>query len=531
LRKRFEAADLPERVRDQAAEQLERLSRIPPASPEYGVTRDYLDWLLVLPWKHASEDLLDLRRAQRILDEDHYDLEDVKELILEALAVRLLKPDASGQIFCLVGPPGVGKTSLGRSIARAMGRKFVRMSLGGLHDEAEIRGHRRTYVGAMPGRIIRGLKRAGTCNPVFMLDEIDKLGRDFRGDPAAALLEVLDPEQNFSFEDNYLELPFDLSRVLFITTANTLDTIPEPLLDRMDVLRLPGYTREEKLFIARRFLLPRQREAAGLKASQFKLTDAALKRVIADYTREAGVRNLERRLGTLCRKAAKRLALGEAKTVAIGARNLEEFLDHPPFRHERLDRRITRPGRAFGLAWTPVGGEVLEVEALVLPSKGETRLVLTGRLGEVMRESAQLAFSLVRSRFKHSRVPLEGAQIHLHVPAGAVPKDGPSAGITLATVLASLFTGRCVRSDLAMTGEITLGGRLLPVGGIKEKVLGALRAGLKTLILPEANLPDLDKLSDEIRAQLTFHGCRTVDEVFRLALLPPEKPAKKRKKS
>ena len=523
LEKALAEAVLPDYVREQAADQLVRLGRIPASSPEYSVTRDYLDWILALPWLAQSDDNLDLRHAQVILDEDHYDLKDVKERILELLAVRQLKPDARGTILCLVGPPGVGKTSLGQSIARAMGRQFTRMSLGGMHDEAELRGHRRTYIGALPGRIIQGLKRAGTRNPVFMLDELDKVGADYRGDPAAALLEALDPEQNNSFQDNYLELPFDLSQVFFITTANTLDTIPAPLLDRMEVLRLAGYTLEEKSFIAQRYLIPRQLEQTGLKASQCRLSVAALKKLIEGYTREAGVRNLERRIGSLCRKAAKRIALREADSVSVTAANLAELLGNPPFRTGEKAASLDAPGMAHGLAWTPVGGEVLTVEATLLPGRGGGELVLTGMLGEVMKESARIAFSLVRSRaakLKLSPEAFDKSQVHIHVPAGAVPKDGPSAGVTMTSALASLFTGRRVRGDLAMTGEVTLSGQVLPIGGVKEKVLGALRAGLTHIVLPEANRDSLDELSEEVKNKLTFHFVSNFDELLRQVLEP-----------
>ncbi|MEW5791892.1 MAG: endopeptidase La [Pseudomonadota bacterium] len=514
LRGRLDEAKLPDPVRKEAEQELTRLERTPAASPEHQVARTHLELVLDLPWDETTEDKLDLARARQVLDEDHYDLQEIKERILEHLAVMKLNPTAKAPILCFVGPPGVGKTSLGVSIARALGRKFERFSLGGLHDEAELRGHRRTYIGAMPGRVIQAIRRAGVKNPLLMLDEIDKLGRDFRGDPASALLEILDPAQNYEFRDNYLDLPFDLSKVFFITTANTLDTIPGPLLDRMEILRLSGYSDEEKLEIARRYLLERQHRQAGLSAEQFALSDDTLLAVINRYTREAGVRELERMLGRLARKVALQIAEGGAPQ-AITPEMLPELLGPPRFFMEQARKELP-PGVATGLAWTEAGGDVLYIEALLLP-EGE-RLLLTGQLGNVMQESAKAAQSYIISHGQALGIAKPEAGVHIHVPAGAIPKDGPSAGVTMATAIASLYSGRPVRSDTAMTGEITLTGLVLPVGGIKEKVLAARRAGLRRVILPAQNEKDLGKLPESVRGEMEFVFAQRIEEVLRAAI-------------
>jgi ATP-dependent Lon protease len=517
LRAQIEEAHLPEEAQRQARRELDRLAKLPPAAAEYGVIRTYLEWILSLPWSKTTEDDLDLDKAREILDEDHYDLEKVKERIIEHLAVSKLKQDLSGPILCFVGPPGVGKTSLGKSIARALGRKFVRISVGGVRDEAEIRGHRRTYIGAMPGTIIRALRDAESKNPVFMIDEIDKMGADWRGDPSSAMLEVLDPAQNSSFRDHYLDLPFDLSRILFICTSNQLETIPPPLLDRMEVIRLSGYTEEEKLGIAKRYLVPKQLEAHGLTPEQIRFSDNALRHVIREYTREAGVRNLEREIAALCRKAAAEIAAGKRKRVRVDERSLRTWLGRPRFQGE-VRKRTSDPGVATGLAVTPAGGDVLYIEATAMP--GEGRLIVTGQLGEVMRESAQAALSWVRSHAEDlglERDWFEGKDVHIHVPAGAVPKDGPSAGIAMATALSSLALGRPVSEDVAMTGEITLTGQVLPIGGVREKVLAAQRAGVTTVVLPKENEGDLEDLPKEVRKTMRFIPADSIDQVIEAA--------------
>ena len=518
LRQRLEKAELPDEVRKEVARELSRLERLPTAAPDYQITRSYLEFVLELPWNTLTEDNRDLKHAREVLDADHYNLKDVKDRIIEHLAVLKLNPEAKAPILCFVGPPGVGKTSLGQSIARALGRKFERMSLGGLHDEAELRGHRRTYIGAMPGRILQAIRRAGARNPVLMLDEVDKLGHDFRGDPAAALLEILDPAQNFDFRDNYLNLPFDLSSVFFITTANTLDAIPRPLLDRMEVLRLAGYTEEEKLHIAERYLVPRRLKEAGLTAEQLSLPEETLRHIISRYTREAGVRQLERAIGQVARKVAVRFAEGHGQPVVVRPDDLGEMLGPPPFFPERARRKLG-PGVATGLAWTETGGEVLYVEAVLLPEGKD--LMLTGHLGDVMKESAQAARSYIWSQAAElgiSQATLHSNGVHIHVPAGAIPKDGPSAGVAMAVALASLYTGIPVRSDTAMTGEITLSGLVLPVGGIKEKVLAARRAGIRRVILPRENEKDLSELPEEVRRAMTFRLVERVQEALREAI-------------
>jgi ATP-dependent Lon protease len=521
LRQRIEQANLPEDARKQADRELGRLERLPPAAAEYGVIRTYLEWLVELPWSVTTEDNLDIAHAREVLDADHYDLERVKDRILEYLAVRKLNPESPGPILCFVGPPGVGKTSLGRSIAKALGREFERISVGGVRDEAEIRGHRRTYIGAMPGTIIRALRDAATRNPVFMIDEIDKMGADFRGDPASAMLEVLDPAQNDSFRDHFLDLEFDLSDVLFIATANTLDPVPPALQDRMEVIQLAGYTVDEKLHIAKRYLVPRQISQNGLSRSQISFSDAALRAIIDEYTREAGVRNLEREIGSVCRKIARQIAEGEVKgKVTISAKRARELLGKRKYFAEQR-RRTKDPGVATGLAWTPVGGEVLFVEATAMP--GDGKLTITGQVGEVMRESAQAALSWVRGHLKQLApdVPddwFATHDVHVHVPAGAVPKDGPSAGIAMAVALASLVMGSPVRSDVAMTGEITLTGQVLPIGGLKEKALAAQRAGIKRVLVPTRNEADVDEIPEHQREGLEFAYCETIDDALAAAL-------------
>ncbi|MGZ8599444.1 MAG: endopeptidase La [Actinomycetota bacterium] len=528
-RKKIEDANLPEGPRKEAERELGRLERMSEQSPEYGWIRTYLDWMTEIPWDVRTEDNLDIAEARTILDEDHTGLEDVKDRIVEYLAVRKLRQErglgpvagrGSGAILTLVGPPGVGKTSLGESVARALGRKFVRISLGGIHDEAEIRGHRRTYVGALPGRIVRALKEAGTKNPVMMLDEVDKVGADWRGDPSSALLEVLDPAQNHTFRDHYLEVDLDLSEVLFISTANVAETIPGPLLDRMEVIRLDGYTEEEKVAIARDHLLARQEERNGLTADEVDVTDDAIRQVVSDYTREAGVRNLERELGKVLRKVATRLASGDAQApVAVDVADVREYLGRPRFFFEAAERTSV-PGVATGLAVTGTGGDVLFIEATRLEGEGGETMTLTGQLGDVMKESAQIALSYVRSHASELGVDAGklGGRFHVHVPAGAVPKDGPSAGVTMVTALASLLADTPVKSTVGMTGEVTLQGRVLPIGGVKQKVLAAHRAGLRDVILPKRNEGDLDDVPEQVREEIAFHPVETIDEVLAIAL-------------
>jgi ATP-dependent Lon protease len=527
LRSRIDAAGMPDEVKKEALRELDRLSKMPAAAAEYTVARTYIDWLIAVPWAQRTEELIDLPKTKATLDADHSGLERVKDRILEYLAVRKLRPGVKGPILCFVGPPGVGKTSLARSIATSLGRKFVRVSLGGMRDEAEIRGHRRTYIGALPGQIIQGLRRAGSRNPVFILDEIDKLGNDFRGDPASALLEVLDPEQNSTFRDHYLDVPFDLSEVLFVTTANVLDTIPPPLRDRMEVLELAGYTEEEKRRIAREHLVDKQLSNHGLTADQVVFTEEAIASIIRGYTREAGVRNLEREIGSICRKVARRHAEGDPSVVTVTPDVVTELLGAPRHLDEEVRGRTRDPGVAIGLAWTPVGGDVLFVEASRMT--GASQLTITGQLGDVMKESARIALSWFRAHAAHYGVDpafYKDAEIHLHVPAGAIPKDGPSAGITMVTALASALAGRPVRPDLAMTGEVTLSGRVLPVGGIKEKVLAAKRVGIRELILPKQNQKNiLEDLTPPQREDLLVHYVDEMDEVLALALTPVAKSA------
>jgi ATP-dependent Lon protease len=518
LKEKIDKAAMPAEAKEAAEKELDRLTKMPPQAAEYTVSRTYLDWLTSLPWQISTDDQIDISKAQKILDQDHYGLDDVKDRILEFLSVRKLKESSKGPILCFVGPPGVGKTSLGRSIARAMGREFVRYSLGGMRDEAEIRGHRRTYIGSLPGRIIQGIKKAKSNNPVFMLDEIDKVGTDFRGDPASALLEVLDPEQNFSFSDHYLEVPFDLSKVMFITTANVLDTIPRPLLDRMEVLRLAGYIEDEKLQIAKKYLIPRQKLENGLKRTQIRFRDRAVRRIISEYTREAGVRNLEREIGSCCRKVVRMIAENQIEKMLIDPLKVTDLLGARKFFSEMAERR-DEVGIATGLAWTPVGGVILFVEVTTMP--GNKGLVLTGQIGDVMKESAQAALSYIRSRATDYQIESNYFQkhdIHIHIPEGATPKDGPSAGVTLSTALMSMLTGRKVRHDIAMTGEITLRGKVLPVGGIKEKMLAARRAGIYHIILPKLNENDLEEIPEYLRHKMTFHLVEWLDEVFELTL-------------
>ena len=520
-REKARSAEMPEGAREELDRQLRRLERMHPDSAETATVRNYLDWLTGMPWAKHSKDNLDLRKARKILDEDHYGLEKIKDRILEYLAVRKLSKKGKGPILCFVGPPGVGKTSLGRSIARALGRQFVRLSLGGVKDEAEIRGHRRTYVGAMPGRIVQGIHQAGTANPVFMLDEVDKIGQDFRGDPSAALLEVLDPEQNFSFRDHYLGVPYDLSDVLFLTTANLLDPIQPAFRDRMEVIRLSGYTEEEKLVISRRHIVPKQVGENGLKPGQIEFSDNALRALVGGYTREAGLRNLERQVAQVCRKVARQVAEGRRRRVRVIESSLEAYLGPAPAtREDALAEH--QVGVATGLAWTESGGDVLFVEATVMRGRGG--LILTGQLGEIMRESAQAALSFSRAHAAELAIPddyFEGKDLHIHVPEGAIPKDGPSAGITLATAMVSAFTGRPVRRDVAMTGEITLRGNVLPIGGVKEKVLAARRSGIRTILLPEANRKNLEEVPKSLRRDVRFTFVRDVREVFEAALLDP----------
>lgn len=536
FRSKITSANMPEEAEKLAKRELDRLSRLPTAAAEYGVIRTFLEWLVSLPWSTTTIDNLDIQHAREILDKDHYGLEDVKERIIEFLAVRKLhkergdiqdqalideiRRDREGVILCFVGPPGVGKTSLGKSIASALGRKFVRISLGGVRDEAEIRGHRRTYIGAMPGRIIQSIRRVESKNPVFMLDEIDKLSSDFRGDPASALLEVLDPEQNYEFRDNYLEAPFDLSQVMFITTANQLGTIPSPLLDRMEVIHLAGYTENEKLNIAKKYLIPRQLRENSLLDDEIEFSDEAIHTIIRMYTKEAGVRNLEREIGNICRKIATRITEGKNNTVEINSLTVRELLGKPKyFETEEIIRRTSFPGVATGLAWTPVGGDILFIEATKMP--GNKSFMITGSIGKVMQESAQIALSLLRSKASDLKIDAKlfsKNEIHLHVPAGAQPKDGPSAGITMFTALASLFTNNLVKPDLAMTGEISLKGQVLPVGGIKEKVLAAHRSGIKTVLLPKLNELDFEDIPEEVKKSIDFIFVDTVDEVLDIAL-------------
>ncbi|MBN1517405.1 endopeptidase La [Candidatus Sumerlaeota bacterium] len=518
IRERLAEKQLPEYARETAERELSRLEMMPPSSGEYSVVRTYLDWIVDLPWMDSTDDNIDIKHAQKILDEDHYGLERIKERILEHLSVIKIRKELRGPILCFAGPPGVGKTSLGRSIAHATGRKFHRIALGGMHDESEIRGHRRTYIGAMPGRVLKGLKECGSNNPLFMLDEVDKLGQDFRGDPASALLEVLDPEQNFSFTDNYLDMAFDLSKVMFVTTANMLDTIPGPLRDRMEVIQLSGYTIREKTAIAKKYLVPRQISQNGLKSKDLKISDSALEQMIDNYTREAGLRNLERSIGSICRKVARRHVEGDETQVRVNTRNLEDFLGPRQYFSEVADRTGV-PGVCTGLAWTPVGGEILFIEAAA--SRGKGNLILTGQLGDVMKESACAAVSYLKTQSDASNRFLEFLQendLHIHIPAGATPKDGPSAGIALCTAIASLALNQPIKPLLAMTGEITITGKVLPIGGLKEKVLGAARAGIREIIMPTHNQKDMEDVPVEIRNKIRFHFVDKVPEVARIAL-------------
>jgi ATP-dependent Lon protease len=520
LRQKITEALMPEKVQKEAEKQLKRLEKMHPDAAESAVIRTYVEWMVELPWSKSSTDNLDLKVAKKVLDEDHYNLEKIKERILEYLAVRKLKEKVKGPILCFVGPPGVGKTSLGKSIARSLGREFVRISLGGMRDEAEIRGHRRTYVGALPGRIVQGIKQAGTNNPVFMLDEVDKIGMDFRGDPAAALLEVLDPEQNYTFSDHYLGVPFDLSRVMFIVTANILDTIPSALRDRMEVLQLSGYTEEEKQGIARNFLMPRQLEEHGITEKQLQISDRAILSIIGQYTREAGVRNLEREIANICRKVAKQVAEGKDRLCRVTPENLHRYLGVPKFLKEE-EQEKDEVGVSTGLAWTETGGDIIYIEATTMRGKGG--ITLTGHLGDVMKESAHAALSYIRSRARRMGIAddlFSKIDVHVHVPAGAIPKDGPSAGITMATALASVLTNVPVRKDVAMTGEVTLRGRVLPIGGLKEKALAAKRAGIKTILIPRRNEKDLEEVPKNIKKDLRFVSVETMDDVLRIAMKP-----------
>ncbi len=520
LREKVRKAKMPEEAEKEALKQIRRLEAMHPEASEASMVRTYIDWLVELPWSTHTRDRLDVLRAQKVLNEDHYDLEKVKDRIIEYIAVRKLNPSAKCPILCFVGPPGVGKTSLGRSVARALNKKFIRISLGGVKDEAEIRGHRRTYVGALPGRIIQGLKRAGNNNPVFMMDEVDKVGADFRGDPAAALLEVLDPEQNYTFTDHYLDLPFDLSKVLFILTANVVDTIPSALLDRLEVIHLSGYTNEEKKVIADRYLIPRQLREHGLSKKVLKISGSSIIRIISEYTQEAGLRELERQIGAICRKVARRIAEREKGPFKITSANIQHYLGIPKYQTE-LTKEESQVGVATGLAWTPFGGEILRIEVSIMEGKG--KLTLTGLMGEVMKESAQAALSYARSRAKELGIDpkaFEEKDIHIHVPAGAIPKDGPSAGITLTTALVSALIERPIDKDVSMTGEITLRGRVLPIGGLKEKALAALRADIPLIIIPEQNLIDLEEIPANVRRQIEFRPVRHMDEVLEIALGP-----------
>ena len=517
LEAKIKKVKMPKTVRKETKKQLSRMEMMHPDSSEATIIRTYIDWILDVPWKKSTKDRLELKAAKQVLDEDHYGLDRVKERILEYLAVRKLNQSTKGPILCFVGPPGVGKTSLGQSIARAMGRKFHRISLGGMRDEAEIRGHRRTYIGAMPGRIVQGLKTVKSNNPVFMMDEIDKVGADYRGDPSSALLEVLDPEQNFEFSDHYLNLPLDLSKVMFITTANMSDTIPGPLLDRMEVIRLSGYTLEEKIVIAKRYLLPRQVKENGLKTRNLRLSDETLTLIVTHYTREAGLRNLEREIGKICRKVARKIAEGGKGPYTVSSRNIDKYLGPPKTIPESEMEMLDQPGLVTGLAWTEVGGEILQIEVNLMPGKG--KLIMTGQLGDVMKESAQAALTYCRSRSQDLKVKddyFDKTDIHIHVPAGAIPKDGPSAGITMATALYSAITGRKVKKGLAMTGEVTLRGRVLPIGGLKEKALAALRANITHVIIPDQNKKDLSEIPKDIRQQMTFNAVKDMDEVIEL---------------
>ncbi len=517
-KERIKKAKMSEEAEETAKSELERLEMIPPHSPEYNVIRNYIDWLCDLPWQKKTKDNMDIEKAEKILDEDHHDLEDVKERIIEFLSVRKLKKDAKGPIICLVGPPGVGKTSVGQSIARALGRKFTRLSLGGVHDEAEIRGHRRTYIGALPGRIIQHLKRLKTKNPIFMLDEVDKIGKDFRGDPASALLEVLDPEQNNTFRDNFLEVAFDLSSIMFITTANITDTIPPPLLDRMEIIRMPGYTAPDKFKIAGKYLIPRRIKENGLNKNQIEFTDTAIRKIINNYTREAGVRNLEREIGKVCRKIARKVAKEEGKKFKIDEKSLEDYLGPIKFHGEAKEQEPST-GVATGLAWTPAGGTIHFVEATIMKGKGE--LILTGQLGDILKESAKAALSYIKSnatKFGIETKKLMNKDIHVHIPEGAIPKDGPSAGITLTVALISTFTEKPVSPDYAMTGEITLRGKILPIGGVKEKVLAAKMAGIEKVILPKDNEKDLAVIPEEHQKGLKFYFVSQIEEAAKLAI-------------